>query len=402
MNILLIGNGFDLAHELPTRYTDFLEFCTMIEVIYNIGIQDDLVEVCETNYIIKNCEDKNLISFFANLYLKRKTYREDDYPYGKMITDTIFDEFYEMINNNLWIKYFNERINSIGANWIDFESEISNVIKKQHGIMKKINANLEDKFVSDFDDFFYKMYEYKDITFKYLRDRLVDDLNMLIRALEIYLCEFVEKIEIRKKSPDIEKLKIDVILSFNYTHTFSRLYQVSERSKKEIKDPFDYIHGEANTNNAMEKNNMVLGIDEYLGKKRRNKEIEFIAFKKYYQRIYKGTGCKYKDWLEIIKQNGDEIEATLKKKYPKQIPINYYQGKKHYLYIFGHSLDVTDKDILNDLILNDNVYTIIFYRDQEQRGQQIANLVKVIGQDELIRRTGGSTKTIKFELQKDM
>lgn len=32
-------------------------------------------------------------------------------------------------------------------------------------------------------------------------------------------------------------------------------------------------------------------------------------------------------------------------------------------------------------------------------GQQIANLVKVIGQDKLIRRTGGSTKTIEFKLQ---
>lgn len=35
-------------------------------------------------------------------------------------------------------------------------------------------------------------------------------------------------------------------------------------------------------------------------------------------------------------------------------------------------------------------------------GQQIADLVKVIGQDELIRRTGGSKKTIEFGLQKDM
>lgn len=26
MNILVIGNGFDLAHGLPTRYTDFLDF----------------------------------------------------------------------------------------------------------------------------------------------------------------------------------------------------------------------------------------------------------------------------------------------------------------------------------------------------------------------------------------
>jgi len=26
MNILVIGNGFDLAHGLPTKYKDFLEF----------------------------------------------------------------------------------------------------------------------------------------------------------------------------------------------------------------------------------------------------------------------------------------------------------------------------------------------------------------------------------------
>ena len=34
MNILMIGNGFDLAHELPTKYTDFLEFCKRVFPIY--------------------------------------------------------------------------------------------------------------------------------------------------------------------------------------------------------------------------------------------------------------------------------------------------------------------------------------------------------------------------------
>lgn len=34
--------------------------------------------------------------------------------------------------------------------------------------------------------------------------------------------------------------------------------------------------------------------------------------------------------------------------------------------------------------------------------KQIANLVKVIGQDELIKRTGGKTKTIEFKLQQKM
>ena len=84
----------------------------------------------------------------------------------------------------------------------------------------------------------------------------------------------------------------------------------------------------------------------------------------------------------------------------KEIKNNYLN--KHNLYIFGHSLDITDKDVLKDLILNDNVYTTIFYFNKDVMRQQIANLVKVIGQDELIRRTGESTKTIEFKQQQDM
>ena len=66
------------------------------------------------------------------------------------------------------------------------------------------------------------------------------------------------------------------------------------------------------------------------------------------------------------------------------------------------NLDVTDKDVLREMILNDNVYTTIFYLNKDVHGKQIANLVKVIGSDELIKRTGGGTKTIEFRLQKDM
>ena len=31
MNILVLGNGFDLAHGLPTKYSDFLEFAKVMQ-----------------------------------------------------------------------------------------------------------------------------------------------------------------------------------------------------------------------------------------------------------------------------------------------------------------------------------------------------------------------------------
>lgn len=164
---------------------------------------------------------------------------------------------------------------------------------------------------------------------------------------------------------------------------------------------------------------MVLGINEFLLDDRKNKDIEFIAFKKFYQRIHKQTGCKYKEWIDEIRQDYfDHIQKIENAKYKEQqyIPDNIQRifnryamsaikrekCQVHNLYIFGHSLDETDKDVLRDLILNDNVKTTIFYLNKDVMGQQIANLVKVIGQDELIKRTGGSTKTIEFKLQQDM
>ena len=67
------------------------------------------------------------------------------------------------------------------------------------------------------------------------------------------------------------------------------------------------------------------------------------------------------------------------------------------VYIFGHSLDNTDGDVLRDLILQKNTKTTIFYHNRDALGKQIANLVSVIGQDELIKRTNKGTQTIFFE-----
>lgn len=427
MNILLIGNGFDLAHHLPTKYPDFLEFVKVIKQILKICNGEDIGDIDwgNINVQVKELIKPNMGNVRNNLFSQSEMWND-------------------LIGNNVWIEYFLQCDSFLKENWIDFESEISRIIKiidndiHRNGGLEAVVRNIsEDFFASYFldnlderiqerRDELFKKYENipvgeqsryveqyeeahpilplkEEITYGDLIRILEDDLNKLIRALEIYICEYVEKIDIIEKSPDIDKKEIDFILSFNYTHIFSKLYSVSSQSKKEVADPFDYLHGEAKINNTVEINNMVLGIDEYLPKKRRNRETEFIAFKKFYQRIYKQTGSEYKRWVEIIKNKMQEIDDKIKNQYPVQIPYNKIPNKcRNQLFIFGHSLDITDKDVLREMILNDNVYTTIYYPDKKELGRKIANLVKVIGQDELIRRTGGNTKTIQFVLQKPM
>lgn len=139
---------------------------------------------------------------------------------------------------------------------------------------------------------------------------------------------------------------------------------------------------------------MVLGIDEYLNDEAKNKELEFITFKKYFQRIYKKTGNTYKKWIKVIVDFNNAFINSIKS---NMIPTA--GNKKNGIYIFGHSLDITDKDIIKELIECPNTVTTIFYYNKEAYAQQITNLVKVIGQDELIKRVSGANPTIIFKQQ---
>ena len=350
----------------------------------------------------------------------------------------------ELLDNNFWIDYFLQCDMYQKENWIDFESEISKVIQsidndmKRKGFDENIAVSelpvpfLSEMFLNNFalleeeremcaneeikkkeeeegvkwnvgksSDYLKEYIENhpfenlkEEITYKQLIMRLEDDLDKLIRSLEIYLVEYVGLIDGVEKCTAIQGINPDYILSFNYTNTYERIYGIGKKVE------YNYIHGKVDKSNTIETNNMVLGIDEYLEPERMNKEIRFIGFKKYYQRICKGTGCEYKNWIYKMKESAKSIEVKLRNEYPAQIPfIKFTNDARHNLYIFGHSLDVTDKDILRELILNDNIHTTIFYMDKNDLKRKIANLVKVITQDELIRRTGGSTKTIEFKLQ---
>lgn len=390
MKILVIGNGFDLAHGLPTRYTDFLD------------VVESFISITNSPHIMAN-GGLNNVAKPKNQFLDRLIFEES----------TLCLEFKKMVQNNFWIEYFTKCETYAKENWIDFESEISRIIQLLDDI--KVLTENGDNVWSIADNRTTIIKNVLNVSKKKLEDVFSDlekinefvvvldkDLKRLIRALEIYLCEYVEKINCAVISSDISNIHFDKILSFNYTDIYTRLYDPKEELD------YDYIHGKANLENSMESNNMVLGIDEYLSDDRKNKDTSFITFKKYYQRIHKETGCKYKDWVDDINEDAtyfsDKNKVVLNKLTSGKNDGRYESYKKytHKVFIFGHSLDVTDSDIMRDLILNDNVYTTIYYLNKDVMGQQIANLVKVIGQDELIRRTGGNTKTIEFKLQQDM
>lgn len=387
--ILLIGNGFDLAHGLPTSYSYFPDFCDKVEKIFTF--QHRLTEMV---YKRKFLDDWNIDKSIKNKLLEW-------YKKSPTNHDELLIELNDNIRDNIWINYFLEKRKQLGQNWIDFESEISTVIQvfecvREHVERRKlmVNTGIEYKtaeLARDFVDFAIKsdkenlqsMYSILtegliDSNFITYLDAFIEKMNInldkLIRALEIYISEFINKIEVSQKNDDIKDINPDCVLSFNYSNTYERIYGQSNKIE------YDYIHGKADITNNVNTCNLVLGIDEYLEECDRDNKLEFLPFKKFYQRIFKSTDSSYMEWVDEIRQNSE---------YPYE------------LYIFGHSLDKTDKDVLELLICNDNVQTKIYYHrksndDKKELGKLIRNLVRVIGAKELIRRTGGSHKTIEF------
>ena len=61
MNILIIGNGFDLAHDLPTKYEHFLKYVDAFKRFADICKQESIKAAWE----VANEEDKNFILHFS-------------------------------------------------------------------------------------------------------------------------------------------------------------------------------------------------------------------------------------------------------------------------------------------------------------------------------------------------
>lgn len=368
MNILIIGNGFDLAHDLPTQYENFLDFTNV--------------------YLRIHCFDSKYTDSFKD-YFKRI----------KQGNPSVYEEIGSLIKNNVWLKHFNavyeERRKDGKIGWIDFESEISNIVQEFDSIRLEMLVNIKN----DQEVTYLKQYQIDKLERFFIngkepetlegiveiKKQMLEDLNRLTRCLEIYLSDYVNNQSVSKRLPDITGLKVDKVLSFNYTNTYERLYG------KDIQDiEYDYIHGKADINHDVDSCQMVLGIDEYLPEGERDKNTEFIQFKKFFQRIYKKTGIVYYDWVSDFyfeQRNGFRNSESSMETFK--------------VYIIGHSLDITDKDILEAVMLMNDNKTIIFHHDQDALGKQIANLVKVIGQDNLISMVHGSNARIILQQQQD-
>ena len=115
--IFVLGNGFDLAHYLPTAYVHFMDAMMVVESWeedQELGF-DDLFQ----KYIAGECSDRDK-GFFRNT---KELYKIDDL---RLSIDTV-KNLQTKLKNNGWFQHFKHHLTDVDT-WIDFENEIENIL----------------------------------------------------------------------------------------------------------------------------------------------------------------------------------------------------------------------------------------------------------------------------------
>ncbi|NNH34860.1 hypothetical protein HLH12_04625 [Acinetobacter sp. NIPH 2377] len=457
MNILIVGNGFDLSHYLPTKYDHFMLVMKAIEkkdlekpindVLYS-PFEDPIHLFTKYFQIARAIDKKTYQMNFDDLFSELRKPQDinfientkRNYETSKInLAEEQIRQIQKKLNKNNWYQYFKHHVKEIKT-WIDFEQKIEEVLV----VLGKVITRIEQNEV-DFNNLEINMYDFLDknsvmilnhfLLFKevggyqkvkqdyistpvqlYLNsifchggvvtngfspslflEFLSQQLDDFIEIFNLYLELVIDKLqletslEIFVKSDSLFELnkncwiKPDLIYSFNYTNTYQRIYGLVE---------VEYLHGSHGENQ-----NIVLGISDLEHDSLR--KLKAYGFTKYHQKLFKDTDYLFLDEYKIKTEKIKKEISDLQSKILVQLQsahLNSLQCQLDDKYknqsldlnisIWGHSLDLSDKDYIIDLFsLNDdmdrNVRVTVYYFDQNAKFTLLNNLLAILEKDKV-------------------
>ena len=171
------------------------------------------------------------------------------------------------------------------------------------------------------------------------------------------------------------KMNVDCLLSFNYTPTFLKLYDIKEEN-------ICYVHGEISKNSS---NGIVMGAgSDFYDEDKHDKYVEFFKF---YQCYKHSTNKDYLNWIDRLEKGYISWDTTFES--PGM--------EDSFISIFGHSLDPTDRNILNPFLDLKDIPVFIYYLNDMSRFELEKNLLKILGKERFSKYLAGENPKIQFK-----
>ena len=393
--IILIGNGFDLAHGLKTGYKDFIDsywdevavttydkyvdyFRKSVATIPD-SYNDNLISIRIYNgkaaipdRVISSCESHNRYGVLCSSI--NKLNKSNKRPFSAELK--FKNSFFEHISNQCSL-----------VNWVDIENEYYEALKKLLLVedaqtrsisVKKLNKEFDavkgllEKYLTEVSKSVIEAKESITDVFKskISLDNIAVTKRDLFRELVVesalshrpvsthpqtyyrHMLETVKEIE-RKKirqsmGTDFVPDKI-LLLNFNYTNTAERLY-VKGGTYEVIN-----IHGELNNKN----NPIIFGYGDEL-------DDDYKTIEK----------LQDNDFLENIKS----INYHKTRNYRRL--LDFIHSGLYQVFVMGHSCGNSDRTLLNTLFEHDNCVSVkVFYHQIEAGKDDYSNLIRNISRN---------------------
>tara|TARA_B100000678_G_scaffold227176_1_gene195016 strand:+ start:9935 stop:11215 length:1281 start_codon:yes stop_codon:yes gene_type:complete len=391
--LVIIGNGFDLAHGLATSYNDFMtDFWSNLCIKYSDSGVCELIFINPEFYRLLNYGNNEVTSFSTFKSSVEDYFREYsvtgidsrdvlDFLKGKSSSLRGVDEYnrkpFELVsfNNDLWrILNRHHEIN----NWVDIEQFYYDTLvsitkgnvqfREYKGNVIKLNKEFQ-QIKSLFEAYLNRVLEKYDWSAVSNSDDVVQFFNLNestfadLDFLNEFSISYQDKLRIEKFAnlPDLSVSQLDksyiakkyenLLLDFNYTPT-SFLYEKALNENyysaptKTIK-----IHGELNS----DQNKIIFGFGDELDED------------------YKNIEKKGNEYLEQFKSfqyfNTNNYRRLL----------NWVDSKDYQIFIFGHSCGLSDRILLNHIFENPNCKSIkIFYHKRADDTDNFTEITKNI------------------------
>lgn len=355
--LVIIGNGFDLAHGLKTSYKDFINWYWEQKALCFCGNTTKVVEDCLCKITIY--EKSELSSW--NVFAYNNSYFKDIHGNMKYSGYDIINR----IKNNPdtfnieYSTFFGKIIQSIETKgWVDIENDYYQLLKKcvenskcgytinelnahlaflQNKLIEYLSSIEECKGKKDLHDAMIDVFEPADFSTEG-RKKAIVSIGFKFSDIE----------EVRNDHRKYNKLYPEriMLLSFNYTET-ARLYANPNLTH-------NYIHGELD-----KPQNIIFGYGDELDK----------------------------DYQGILDMNNNELLKNVKSvkyletKHYREM-LEFIQAAPFQVFIMGHSCGNSDRTLLNTVFEHDNCVSIKpFYHKWDDGTDNYLELVQNISRN---------------------
>lgn len=349
--IVLIGNGFDLAHKLATSYADFINWywdCWLEQLknSHEMTVSDELCSI-SNKYGCWNMHLKNLLD-------------KTSYPKGWPFINFIRKDNNYTVNFSLFLNNICQSIETKG--WVDIEKEYYDLLrvsvnKSQQVTADKLNKELKYlqsrliEYLKEIDNrlngeivnaqirkYMFEPIEEddisigsKDIFSMYMRDRdkwSMEDWQRIRKSYQgLYFEDMCDKYNLERLRTVCRFLPDRImLLNFNYTRTADIYLENADKLRFSV----NHIHG-----TLTEPRSVIFGYGDEL-------DDDYKALLK----------CNDNSLLRNIKS----IRYTETDKYRKF--LSFIESSPFQIYIMGHSCGNSDRTLLNTLFEHKNCVSI--------------------------------------------